>query len=158
VLDYWDIYRQNLLSILNFSGGGLGIWGGLIGMFLGFWIVTKIRRVNFLSVLDLIAAPLLLSQAIGRLGNFVNQEAFGQPADLPWAIFIDFQNRPFQYQTNTHFHPTFFYEAILNRFLVEFYRIDTATVGQLKLAQLLSVILFTVGLFLFAKLSKIPQK
>lgn len=116
VIDYWTVYSQDPKAILNLSGGGLGIWGGLVGVFLGFLIVSKVRRINLLSILDLASPPLLLGQAIGRMGNWVNQEAFGPPSDLPWAIFINPENRPIQYTTSTHFHPTFFYEATIDAF------------------------------------------
>ncbi|MBI3282481.1 prolipoprotein diacylglyceryl transferase [Candidatus Curtissbacteria bacterium] len=177
VIDYWHVYRQDLPSIFNFSGGGLGIWGGLIGTFLGFWIVAKKRKLQILPILDLISPSLLLGQAIGRLGNWVNQEAFGPPADLPWGIYINPENRPGQFASSTHFHPTFFYEAAIDliffivllslskkfkkpgqtfalylilystgRFIVEFFRIDTATVGTVKVAQVLALAGIATGL------------
>lgn len=179
VFDYWDIYSRDLLSILNLSGGGLGIWGGLIGIFVGFWIVAKIRKISLFSILDLISPSLLLGQAIGRFGNWVNQEAFGPPTDLPWGIYINPENRPIQFASSTRFHPTFFYEAVIDlifflvliklsqkftkpgqtfafylilysigRFTVEFFRIDTATIGSLKLAQILAVAGIVIGLMI----------
>lgn len=114
VLDYWDFYVQNPKSIINISGGGLGIWGALAGAFIGFWIVAKVKKINLLSLLDLSAPSLLLGQAIGRIGNYINQEGFGPPTNLPWSVYISPENRPAQFLSSTHFHPTFFYEAILD--------------------------------------------
>lgn len=114
VLDYWNVYKTDPATILNLSGGGLGIWGGLFGLFLGLLIVAKARKLNLLSVLDLVSPSLILGQAIGRFGNWVNQEAFGPPTNLPWGIYISPENRPVQFSSASHFHPTFFYEAILD--------------------------------------------
>lgn len=114
VLDYWQIYSKNLISILYIANGGLGIWGAIAGLTVGFYFFAKIRKLSLLNVLDLISPSLLAGQAIGRVGNYVNQEGFGPPTNLPWGIFISPQNRPIQYLNFTNFHPTFFYEAILN--------------------------------------------
>lgn len=114
VIDLWSVYRANLISVFYIASGGLGIWGALVGVFIGFLIVAKKRKLNFLNALDLAAPSILLGQAIGRFGNFINQEGFGPPANSPWAVFIEKQYRPPQYLSSTHFHPTFFYEAILN--------------------------------------------
>lgn len=179
VVDYWEIYSQNLPSIFAIQNGGLGIWGGLTGALAGFWLVAKIRKVKLLLLLDLISPAVILGQAIGRIGNYINQEGFGPPTNLPWGVFIDPANRPFQYRSYLFFHPTFFYEAILNaiffvilmilskklkvsgqifalylifyslgRFIVEFYRIDTATIGYIKVAQVLSFAVATIGIYL----------
>lgn len=188
VSDFWSFYKTDLQSILFIWNGGLGILGGLLGVFLGFWLVSKIRKINFLSLLDLASPSVLLGQAIGRFGNFVNQEAFGPPTSLPWGVYIDPVHRPSQYQTFTHFHPTFFYEAILDfifflillrfsqspkikgqtfalylilysigRFIVEFWRIDTAKIEDLKVAHILTVLIFLLGIYLFrAKKKRTP--
>lgn len=182
VADYWSFYSASPLSIINISAGGLGIWGSLVGIFLGFWLVAKVKRIDFISLLDLASPALLLGQAIGRIGNYINQEAFGPPTNLPWGVFIESQNRPIQFKSATHFHPTFFYEAILDfifffilltiskklkvkgqlfalylifystgRFIAEFWRIDTATIGTFKVAHLLSLAAFLLGIWLFAR-------
>lgn len=184
VVDYWEIYSQNLPSIFAIQNGGLGIWGGLTGVFVGFWLVAKIRKINFLSIMDLISPSLILGQAIGRLGNYFNQEGFGPPTNLPWGVFIDPIQRPLQYQSSTRFHPTFFYEAVIDfmvfllliklskkltnpgqifglyllfysagRFAVEFLRIDTATIGYIKVAQVLSIAVAMTGVY-FLKFRK----
>ncbi|KKR54634.1 MAG: Prolipoprotein diacylglyceryl transferase [Candidatus Curtissbacteria bacterium GW2011_GWA1_40_24] len=114
VLDYWSYYSQNLIAVFYLANGGLGIWGGILGMLLGFLIVAKVKNLDFLKSLDLAAPSVILGQAIGRFGNYVNQEGFGPPTNLPWGVFIDPQNRPTQYLLYTRFHPTFFYEVFLN--------------------------------------------
>lgn len=118
VLDYWSLYSQNILSILYLNRGGLGIWGALVGIIFGFYLVCKFRTIDFSKALDLIAPSLLLGQVIGRFANYVNQEAFGRPTNLPWGIFISQENRPIQYVNFSRFHPTFFYESALNLFFL----------------------------------------
>ncbi len=114
VLDYHNAYFENPMAILYIQNGGLGIWGGLIGTFIGLAFICKIRKINLVNVIDLIAPALALGQAIGRVGNYINQEGFGPPSNLPWAVGIDIKNRPLQYINYSRFHPTFFYEAILD--------------------------------------------
>lgn len=114
VLDLWNYYSQNLLKIFAITNGGLGIFGGLFGAALGLFIISKIKKINFLSILDLASPSFMLGQAIGRIANWVNQEAYGPPTSLPWKIFIEPDKRPDQYLAYSYFHPTFFYEAILD--------------------------------------------
>ena len=83
-------------------------------MLLGFLFVAKVKNLDLLKSLDLAAPSIILGQAIGRFGNYINQEGFGPPTNLPWGVFIDPQNRPTQYLLYTRFHPTFFYEVLLN--------------------------------------------
>lgn len=132
VLDFWDFYSQNPGQILAIQNGGLGIFGGLIGVFLGFWLIAKIKNLSFLAILDLASPSILLGQAIGRIGNFINQEAFGPPTNLPWGIYISPENRPEQFINFTHFHPTFFYEAALDLifFLMLLYLSRPSTVNR----------------------------
>ena len=73
----WDMYKDNLMEILNIRGGGLGFYGGIIGGVIGLIIGTKLRGQKILPFLDLAGAAVLIGQGIGRWGNFVNQEAFG---------------------------------------------------------------------------------
>ena len=114
VLDLWSYYGRNLADIIKIQNGGLGIWGAISGMLLGFLIVAKVKNLDLLKSLDLAAPSVILGQAIGRFGNYINQEGFGPPTNRPWGVFIDPQNRPTQYLLYTRFHPTFFYEALLN--------------------------------------------
>jgi prolipoprotein diacylglyceryl transferase len=94
--------------------GGLGIPGGIaLGVGVGLWVAH--RRGMRLSVgLDVVAPALPVAQAIGRLGNYFNQEIFGRPTSLPWGLEISPMNRPFGYQAMATFHPTFLYEALWN--------------------------------------------
>ena len=114
VLDLWSYYGRNLTKIVEIQNGGLGIWGGILGMLLGLLIVVKVKKLDFLKSLDLAAPSIILGQTIGRFGNFINQEGFGPPTNLPWGVPIDPANRPAQYLLHPRFHPTFFYEAFLN--------------------------------------------
>lgn len=92
--------------------GGLGIPGGIIAGVLAGAVMCKLRGWSLAEMLDIGAPALLLAQAIGRLGNWFNQELFGRPTDLPWGLEIDPSNRPAEYFYDTTFHPTFLYEAL----------------------------------------------
>jgi prolipoprotein diacylglyceryl transferase len=97
--------------------GGLGIWGGIaLGTVVGIW---RIRRAgaDVARFLDAAAPALLVAQAIGRVGNYFNQELFGRPTDLPWAVEIDPEHRPARYLADPAFHPTFLYELLWNLLL-----------------------------------------
>jgi prolipoprotein diacylglyceryl transferase len=94
--------------------GGLGIWGGIaLGTLVGIWVLRR-HRANVALFLDAAAPGLLLAQAIGRIGNYFNQELFGLPTKLPWGLEIDPVHRPPGYESVTTFHPVFFYELIWN--------------------------------------------
>lgn len=100
--------------------GGLGIWGGIAaGTVVGIW---RLRRagVSVAGFMDAAAPALLVAQAIGRVGNYFNQELFGGPTSLPWAIEISPTNRPDGYAADATFHPTFFYEILWNLSLAAF--------------------------------------
>jgi len=114
VIDFWQVYTANPISIFYLANGGLGIWGALIGLIAGLFVVVKLKNLDLLNVLDLAAPSILLGQAIGRFGNLINQEGFGPPTNSPWGIFIEKSNRPLEFINSSHFHPTFFYEAFLN--------------------------------------------
>jgi phosphatidylglycerol:prolipoprotein diacylglycerol transferase len=97
--------------------GGLGIYGGVVGGILVVWLYTRYYKLDFTTFLDLGAMGLLLGQAIGRWGNYFNQELYGQPTTLPWGIPIDLPYRLAEYRDlplTTLFHPTFLYESLLN--------------------------------------------
>jgi prolipoprotein diacylglyceryl transferase len=94
--------------------GGLGVWGGIgLGVLVGAYIARR-DGADVPSLLDCVAPGLLLAQAIGRIGNWWNQELFGRPTDLPWALEIDPEHRPEQYAFDPTFHPTFLYELVWN--------------------------------------------
>jgi len=94
--------------------GGLGIPGGVIGGALALIIYTKSKKLSFWQWADFIAPGLLIGQSIGRWGNFVNQEVYGRPSNLPWAITIDPQYRITGFEFVEKYHPLFLYESLLN--------------------------------------------
>jgi prolipoprotein diacylglyceryl transferase len=110
----WKTYQDNWVDALKITQGGLGIPGGIFFGVLAGYIVVKVRKMPVLQLLDVVAPALPLAQAIGRFGNYFNQEVFGRPTTLPWGLEIDPQYRPPEYATDTTFHPTFLYEALWN--------------------------------------------
>ena len=102
------------LDALAIWKGGLGIPGAVIGGALAVYIYTKKKGLNFLQWTDMLAPGLLLAQAIGRWGNFINQEIYGLPTNLPWAIFIDPTRRLKEYLDVAYYHPLFLYESLWN--------------------------------------------
>ena len=110
--EYHRYTRNPFPKVLETYDGGLGIYGAVAGGFLGLLLFSWYRGINVLTFADAAAPGLVLGQAIGRWGNYFNQELFGQPSDLPWAIYIAPLNRPTEYADATSFHPTFLYEAL----------------------------------------------
>ena len=96
--------------------GGLGIWGGIAGGVLVGGIVAKRSGANVPALLDAAAPGLLVAQAIGRIGNWWNQELFGKPTDASWGLEIDSARRPDEFIFDETFHPTFLYEGLWNLF------------------------------------------
>lgn len=107
-------YLTHPLDALAIWRGGLGIPGAVIGGALALYVYVRRRRADFGFWVDVAAPAVALGQAIGRWGNFVNQELYGQPTDLPWAIFIEPQNRVPGFESFERFHPLFLYESIWN--------------------------------------------
>jgi phosphatidylglycerol:prolipoprotein diacylglycerol transferase len=103
---------EGALAVWN---GGLGIPGAVAGGLLGLYLFTRRAKLNFAEWVDITAPAIALGQAIGRWGNYVNQELYGRPTTLPWAINIAAQNRvPGYTDPSLRFHPTFLYESIVN--------------------------------------------
>ena len=172
----WDYYSQNLSEIVNIRNGGLAIHGGLFGGIIAGFIFCRIRKISFFRIIDIIAPSVILAQAIGRWGNFVNQEAHGGPTDLPWGIMVD----------GVKVHPTFLYESIGNliiffflvwyrknkrkyegeilalylilysavRFFVEGLRTDSLMFLGLRTAQIVSIGMAIAGIAIFYILRK----
>lgn len=103
---------RNPLDALKIWQGGLGIWGAIALGAVGAWIACRRRGVPFLAVADATAPGIALAQAIGRWGNWFNQELFGRPTTLPWAVEIDPAHRPASSLDVATYHPTFLYESL----------------------------------------------
>ncbi|SDK40157.1 prolipoprotein diacylglyceryl transferase [Natronincola ferrireducens] len=169
VIFKWDYYGQNPGDILKFRQGGLAIHGAIIAGVLAGYIFCRYKGIRFWKMADICAPSIILGQAIGRWGNYFNQEAYGTPTDLPWAIEID----------GVMVHPTFLYEFIWNfgvfifllaytkrkkfegqifiyylilysigRFFIEGLRIDSLMIGPLRTAQVISILTIVGGLAL----------
>lgn len=109
-----EYYLLHPIEILNIRQGGLGIPGGVIGGAIALLIFTKKKNLGFLEWADIIAPGLAFAQATGRWGNFFNQELYGPPSNLPWAIYIDPAHRLSGFEEFSRFHPMFLYESIWN--------------------------------------------
>jgi phosphatidylglycerol:prolipoprotein diacylglycerol transferase len=107
-------YWIHPIEILYIWRGGLGIPGAVMGGVLALYIYTRAKKVSFGAWLDIISPGLALAQAIGRWGNFVNQEVYGGPSNLPWAIYIDPAHRLPGFENVAYYQPTFLYESIWN--------------------------------------------
>lgn len=134
VIFSWDDYKGNLLEIFNLRGGGLAIYGGVIGGIIAALIFSKIKKVSFWLIADTACAGLALGQSIGRWGNFFNREAFGKYTDSLFAMQLKLSevsemavNNDPNYLKNVKMidgaefiqvHPTFLYESVLNFILV----------------------------------------
>lgn len=105
-------YLKNPEQIIKIWEGGLAIHGAIIAGILTIYFFTKKYKINFWRLSATIVPGLALGQAIGRFGNWFNQELFGLPTSLPWGIPINLENRPLAFISQTFFHPTFFYESL----------------------------------------------
>lgn len=117
VLVNWSYYSNNLSYIFAFRRGGLAIQGVMLGGILALLIFCKIRKLDFWVWADIVSPALILGQALGRWGNYFNQEAFGIPTSPPWGLYIDPAYRPSAYSNAEYFLPTFFYEFLANLLL-----------------------------------------
>lgn len=114
VITDYELYTHHLLRAFAIWDGGLGIPGGIAAGVLAALLVARRRSVPFGPLLDAVAPALPLAQAIGRWGNWFNQELFGRPSSLPWAIRIDLGKRPAGFEAFSTFQPTFLYESLWN--------------------------------------------
>jgi prolipoprotein diacylglyceryl transferase len=114
VVTSWDEVPDEWWGVFAVWKGGLGVWGGIGGGVIAGAIVAYRAGANVLLMADAVAPGILIAQVIGRLGNYFNQELFGKPTDLPWALEIDPENRPDEYVQFATFHPIFLYEMIWN--------------------------------------------
>jgi prolipoprotein diacylglyceryl transferase len=110
----WKTYQDDWVGALKITQGGLGIPGGIAaGVLVGWWVVRR-HGWPVRDLLDVVAPAIPVAQAIGRLGNWFNQEVFGGPTDLPWGLEIDPEHRPAGLEQYETFHPTFLYEGLWN--------------------------------------------
>ena len=174
----WPLYSQDLISILQINEGGLSLHGALIGGAAATAAFCYLYRLNWARMADLLIVGLPIGQAIGRFGNFFNQEAFGGVTNLPWKMYVAPEFRPSHLGGFDFFHPTFIYEAVGNlvifwyllrqqtphhagrillqylmlysclRFVVEFFRIDSDRIGSLSVAQWASLGIVAVAVIL----------
>jgi len=162
-----DYFFSNPLEIFNLRNGGLAIYGGIIGGAITIFIFCKIRKIKFLDLLDYIVPVLALGQAIGRIGNYINVEAYGIETTLPLKMEI------IENGITKYVHPTFLYEAIVTfalfiilsqlskkrkfsgeitylyiiiysfaRIFIESLRTDSLMLQNYRISQILSIVLF----------------
>ncbi len=110
----WHDYAKNPGQIIAIWNGGIAIHGAIIGGTIATLIFCRLNQISFWKLADLVVPSLILGQAIGRWGNFFNSEAFGDPTDLPWKLYIPFNRRPSAFANFDYFHPTFLYESLWN--------------------------------------------
>ncbi|MFA6807462.1 MAG: prolipoprotein diacylglyceryl transferase [Eubacteriales bacterium] len=149
VIFSWNFYTQNPSEILAIWHGGLAIHGGIIGGFLaGYWYVRREKDLAVWPVADVIAPSLILGQAIGRWGNFFNQEAHGGPVSSEFISKFPSFIQQGMYIDGQYFHPTFLYESLCNGiifiFLLWLIRRKFLPEGTVTLSYL---ILYSIGRF-----------
>lgn len=110
----FEYYWANPPEIFDIRQGGLSIHGMILVGIILILVLCKLKQINVLKVLDVLACSVALAQSIGRWGNFFNSEAFGRPTNSDWGLFIPIDKRPELYISSELFHPTFLYESILN--------------------------------------------
>ncbi len=118
-LDF-SYYSKNPLNIFKLWQGGLAIHGAIIAGLIVLWSFCKKNRINFWLLTAIYVPGLSLAQAIGRFGNYFNQELYGRPTGLPWGIPINPAYRLNEYAAFTYFHPTFIYESLLSFLIFAF--------------------------------------
>ncbi len=178
-LDYYLSYPIEIIKVWN---GGLAIHGGIIGAILAIYFYCKRHNISLLLMLDICAPALIIGQIIGRWGNFFNSEAHGGIVTREFLERLHLPNFIINgmYINGSYYHPTFFYESLLNlvgfivlmilrrnkkiklgvisgiyliwysvvRFFIESMRTDSLMLGSLKMAQVISIVLFMIGLIL----------
>ncbi|NIM94332.1 MAG: prolipoprotein diacylglyceryl transferase [Anaerolineales bacterium] len=154
-------YLTHPIDIITTWRGGLGVPGAIAGGAVGLYIFARRKGLDWRVILDAAAPGVALAQAIGRWGNYVNQELYGPPTDLPWGIYISPENRIAGYELYEKFHPLFLYESIWNLlnaiFLIWLYNrfSDRLKPGDLFLTYLIT---YPLGRFLleFIRLDFVP--
>lgn len=112
IVNEWPFYATQPLEMLQVWHGGLALHGGILLGGLTMLALCRQWKWNAWLIADIFAPAIAIGQAIGRWGNYFNQELYGRPTNLPWGIPIDVAHRPAEYFTSNYFHPTFLYESI----------------------------------------------
>lgn len=149
VLLEWEYFIDEPGQALNIRSGGLSIHGALIVGIVSVIVLCRRYGQPFLAWADIIIPGLALGQAIGRWGNWANQEAFGTPTDLPWAVTIDPSRRPDGYEQVATFHPAFLYESVLdllNAALLSWLVLRLPFVRNLRNGDVLALYLINYGI------------
>jgi phosphatidylglycerol---prolipoprotein diacylglyceryl transferase len=171
----YEYFLRNPNEIYRIWNGGLSIYGALIAGIIFTFIWTQKKAYSAKQLLDLLALSLPLAQAFGRLGNFVNQEAFGRPTDVPWKMYVSPEYRPQAFAELEFYHPAFLYESLLMvavffilrkllgrlepgvlafcylgfysliRFFIEPIRLDSVWLGTLRADQVVALIMVMVA-------------
>lgn len=184
VLTNFSLFSSDLSEVYKIWHGGLSIYGAVLANLI--FILFYSRRKAYLTsqLLDLLALSLPLAQALGRVGNFFNQEAFGSPTGLPWKMYVTPQFRPAQFSQFAFFHPTFLYEALWNvavffllkkllakvktgvlfttylltyslgRFFIEGLRVDSSFIFGVRIDQAVALILMIISVVLMMRVRK----
>jgi prolipoprotein diacylglyceryl transferase len=114
VITDYGVYSANPTGIFDVAQGGLSIFGAVAGGIFALVFYANVRGWPIATFLDCAIVGIPLAQAIGRWGNYFNQELFGRPTDLPWGLHVDEAFRPYGYATYEQFHPVFLYESVLD--------------------------------------------
>lgn len=144
----WQLYCDNPMEIFAIWHGGLALHGALLGFLLSVYLYAKHHKLSLWNWLDIFAPGLAIGQVIGQWGNFINQEAFGYPTDLPWGIYIDYIHRPQGYEQFDFFHPVFLYLSLWN--LLIFVVLIGLAWYQCKSRRLQSGTIFLLNIILYA--------
>ena len=175
-------FLENPLQFFNFRTGGLAIYGGVIGGVITFFVYCQKKKIHFLDLCDLVVPCLALAQAIGRWGNFFNIEAYGTQTNLPWRmgiiengiykevhptflyesiatfsifVILMIKNKKRKFSGETTYLYFILYSIV--RFLIEGLRTDSLMFLNLRISQIVSIILFAVSCIMLSK-NKIKQK
>lgn len=145
-----DFYFSNLSEIFMINHGGISIHGAILGGLAAAIIFCKKKKINLFLYADVVSYGLILAQAIGRLGNFFNSEAFGKPTDLAWKMYVAPEFRPLRYASYEYFHPTFLYEIIWNIFVftILFFAIRKIAKNKTGVIFFSYLIFYSIGRFL----------
>lgn len=114
IFEWGDVYSKDLAEIFKVWHGGLAIHGGLLAGGITGILYCRHHGISIPITLDILAPGLAMGQAVGRWGNFFNEEAFGAPTNLPWKLYISPEHRPLHLRGFEYFHPTFLYESLWN--------------------------------------------